>query len=1317
MRKKVFLILIALMSAWQTSFAYDFSAVSPSGHTLYYIYGGIYNGISTVHVIYPGEMSYSPSSTWSGYTKPTGNLVIPSSVTNAGNTYMVVGISSYAFFDCDGLITITIPSGVTSIGGHAFQSCSGIASVSIPNSVRYINECAFDECSSLTSVSIPNSVQSIGASAFGDCSSLTSITIPNSVVNIRDYTFQNCNSLTSVILGDSVTSIGNDAFSYCSSLISIIIPNSVTSIGNSAFYHCSSLTSVTIPDSVTSIGWYAFEYCSGLTSITIGNNITSIGREAFRFCSNLDTVFLKPFTPPTLGPSVFSYNASGRVFILNGCSYDNYYNNSSWNNYRSYLRHPIINFNFTLSVNESTYGFANVIPGPGNRDIRCDSTIVVEATSNYGYHLGQWSTGSTSNPDTITLVGDSVVTAFFLPNQYTLTVNADEHGTVTGNGAYNYLSNRTIAATANHGYHFTNWNDGVTNNPRTIILTQDTSFTAYFDINTYTITVQSSNTDRGSVTGGVTTEYLNTTTISATANYGYHFSHWNDGNTDNPRTVQVTDNATYTAYFDYDQFSLTVQSDNTAQGNVSGGGNYNYLSNRTITATPNYGYHFTQWDDGNTDNPRSITLTQDTAFTAFFENNSYTISVVSNDTVKGIALGSTTTLYLDSITISAAANNGYHFTHWNGGVTDNPRTVQVTGNTTYTAYFDYDQFTLTVQSENTAQGNVSGGGSYNYLSNRTITATPTYGHHFTYWNDGVTENPRTITLTQDTSFVASFERNSYIVTVLSNNETMGSATGGDTVLYLDSVTIHANANYGYHFVQWSDNDTDNPRTFQVTSNKTYTAQFTYNQYTITLNVDTSIHGTCTGDGTYDYLSNRIIRANTNYGYHFTYWQDGDTNNPRTITLTQDTIFTAYYAPNQYSILGQTNDSVTGVVEGSAIVDYLDSVTLEAIPNYGYHFVRWNDNNTDNPRTVQVMANANYTAYFDYDQFILTVQSDNTIQGYVSGGGSYDYLSNRTITATPNYGYHFTYWNDGVVENPRTITLTQDTSFTAHFAPNQYTLTVTAGEHGTATGGGTYDYGDTIVIQAYPEEHYHFTRWNDGNTSNPRQYRIEEDKTLTAFFAIDTHTVSVVPSDIVRGMVESTGTRFIYGTPCTVTATAYTGYTFAGWSNGVTANPYTFAVISDVELTALFVEEGEEVYTVTVESADPTMGTVSGGGQALNGGTVTITAIPNEGYRFLTWNDGNTENPRTVTVMGNITYTAYFESTQGIGDIDATEIKIYSKGGRIVVQGAEGVEARVYDLTGREVVRPNQNGETPVLPSGVYLVKVGILPARKVVVIW
>ena len=265
--------------------------------------------------------------------------------------------------------------------------------------------------------------------------------------------------------------------------------------------------------------------------------------------------------------------------------------------------------------------------------------------------------------------------------------------------------------------------------------------------------------------------------------------------------------------------------------------------------------------------------------------------------------------------------------------------------------------------------------------------------------------------------------------------------------------------------------------------------------------------------------------------------------------------------------------------------------------------------------------------------------------------------------------------------------------------------------GTANGGGEYDYLDTVVISTSATEHYHFVRWNDGNTDNPRQVVIECDTTFTAFFAIDTHTVHVETNDIARGMVEATGIEFAYGTPCTVTATAYTGYTFAGWSNGVNVNPYTFAVLSDVELTALFVAEGEQTYTVTVVSDDPTMGTVSGGGQALDGGTVTIRAVGNPGYHFLRWNDNNTDSVRTVEVHGNVTYTAYFasNSTEAIDDVNGSNIKVYAIDGRIVVEGRENRPVRVFNMMGQQM---NNNA----LPTGVYLVKVGTLPARKVVVI-
>ena len=1022
MKKKVLLVMVAILAMGQSAFAYDFSAVAPNGQTLYYNING-----SNVTVTSPN----SSSPYWTGSTKPTGVLIIPSSVNYNGTTYTVTCIGSHAFFSCDDITSVTIPNSVASISDYAFAYCSGLVSMTIPDSVTSIGNNAYYDCPLLTTVTLPNSLTSIGPSAFSWCIRLTSVIIPNTISSIPDGLFYNCLSLSSVTIPNSLTSIGSNAFGYCRKLTSVTIPNTVTSIGYGAFYNCSSLgsvtipntinnigvdafgqvnnilffgtatgcpwgaktlngyvnnglvyydssmtiltgfdgndSSITIPNSVTHIGDYAFNYCYNLTSITIPGSVDSIGNYAFYYCNNLTEIYSLAAVPPVLSYNSTFYHVGVGIPVYVACgAVATYQTTIVWNNFTNIQEIPWP----TVSIAENTNG---------NVDI-------VQAT-------------------------------------------CDNH-------------TATINAISNYGYHFTQWNDGDTNNPRTLSLTCDTTLTAFFERNTYHITMLSADEVMGyAIASDTLPLFGDSVTFTAISNYGYHFTHWNNdiGWTSNPTKQSVSGDATYIAYFDYNQYALSLNVDTFLHGSVSGAGVYNYLSENTIEATAAHGYHFSMWSDGNTDNPRTVMLTQDTSLIAYFEKNSYTVSAVSNDTVKGTAWGDITTLYLDSITISATANYGYVFSHWNDGNTDNPRTVQVTDNTTYTAYFDYDQFTLTVQSDNTAQGNVSGGGNYNYLSNHTITATPTYGHHFTYWNDGVTENPRT------------------------------------------------------------------------------------------------------------------------------------------------------------------------------------------------------------------------------------------------------------------------------------ITLTQDTTFTAHFAPNQYTLTVNAGEHGTATGSGTYNFGDTITIQAFPDDHYHFTRWNDGNTENPRQYRIEDNITLTAFFVIDTYTVSVVSSDIIRGMVEASGTEFVYGTPCTVTATAYTGYTFAGWSNGITANPYTFAVISDVELTALFVEEGEEVYTVTVESADPTMGTVSGGGQALNGGTLTIRAIPNNGYRFLSWQDGNTENPRTVTVTGNATYTAYFESTQGIGDIDATEIKIYATGGRIVVRGAERMETRVYDLTGREVVRPNQNGETPVLPSGVYLVKVGTLPARKVVV--
>ena len=430
------------------------------------------------------------------------------------------------------------------------------------------------------------------------------------------------------------------------------IPNSVTSIGDWAFEYCSSLTSIEIPNSVISIGNYAFSRCTGLTSVTIPNSVTSIGQEAFGYCTGLTSITCEAVTPPMLNSSVFGGVDKSIPLYVPAESVEVYRSTNGWAAFINIyaigeepfypiyvslydsIRNTEINWAIiSMDRDTSLFGEWNVISHSEEylvdvyREARNQWTLVAYSTP--WYNVRGWFAPDEVYSDTLflTVHDTTTVTLRVTERRYSLHLKTDncKQGLVrieswysqcdTISGYYRYQDTAFIKAIPNEGYHFTQWSDGNTDNPRIIELTQDTTFTAEFAKNTYTISTTSANPEWGTTAGDTTALYLDEVEISAIPNYGYHFVRWNDGNTSNPRTVTVTTNETFTATFAKDIYSITK---NAEHGSISGNSSAEYLNFVTLTVTPDYGYHFTQWSDGLKDNPRIFRITKDTAFTAEF---------------------------------------------------------------------------------------------------------------------------------------------------------------------------------------------------------------------------------------------------------------------------------------------------------------------------------------------------------------------------------------------------------------------------------------------------------------------------------------------------------------------------------------------------------------------------------------------------------------------------------------------------------------------------------------------------------------------------
>ena len=214
-----------------------------------------------------------------------------------------------------------------------------------------------------------------------------------------------------------------------------------------------------------------------------------------------------------------------------------------------------------------------------------------------------------------------------------VTTSDSLRGEASGSGTFTNMSRRTITATAYGGYRFVHWGDGNRDNPREILLTQDTLFTAYFvEQGEVYADVRSNDEGMGTVTGSGVYLEEDTIVLSATPHPYYKFLGWDDSVRDNPRELVITQDTLITALFaPFDRFQVTAEANNAGHGRVEGGGEYYEGDTATLTALPWTLWGFLQWDDGSTENPRRVVVTQDTAFTAIFVSHEAIEAVPEGD--------------------------------------------------------------------------------------------------------------------------------------------------------------------------------------------------------------------------------------------------------------------------------------------------------------------------------------------------------------------------------------------------------------------------------------------------------------------------------------------------------------------------------------------------------------------------------------------------------------------------------------------------------------------------------------------------------------
>ncbi len=824
----------------------------------------------------------------------------------------------------------------------------------------------------------------------------------------------------------------------------------------------------------------------------------------------------------------------------------------------------------------------------------------------------------------------------------------------------------TVTANTGSGYRFLNWTENSTvvstNSSYSFFVTSNRNLVANF-IQTFSITTTSSPVAGGSTSGGGTFDSGSPVTVTALSSAGYRFVNWTEGgtpvSTSSSYTFPANADRSLTANF-IQTYIISTSSSPVAGGSATGAGTYDSGSSVTVTAIPATGYRFNNWTEGgspvSTNSSFTFLASANRTLTANFIQI-YIISTSSSPVAGGSTTGGGTFDSGTSVTVTATPSTGYRFVNWTEGV--NPvsasasYTFSAVANRNLTANF-IQLVTITTASSPVAGGSTSGGGTFDSGTSVTVIAAPSAGYRFVSW----TESGSTVSTSASYTFIASANRNlianfilTYSVTTSSSPVAGGTTSGGGTYDSGSQATVIATPSAGYRFVNWTVSgsivSTASSYSFIVSSNRSLTANF-IQVFTVSTSSSPAAGGSTTGSGTYDTGSSVTVTATAATGYRFANWTEGGS------IVSSNTSYSFLAASNRtlvanfirtWTVTTSSSPAAGGSTTGNGTFDSGSSVTVTAVPAAGYRFLNWTEAGSvvSTSAGYTFTASANRTLIANFIQtFIISTASLPTGGGTTTGGGTFDSGSSVTVTATPAAGYRFVNWTEGgsqVSANPGyTFTLTSARSLTANFI-QIFTVSTssnpTAG--GSTTGNGTYDSGSSVTVTATAATGYRFSNWTEGgsqvSTSAAYTFAVTANRTLVANF-IRTWTVTTSSSPVAGGTTAGGGT-FDSGTSVTVTASPAAGYRFVSWTESgsvvSTSAVYTFTPSANRTLIANFVQ----TFAISTSSLPTGGGTTSGDGTFDSGSSVTVSAIPSEGYRFVNWSEGGI----AVSASASYTFTA------------------------------------------------------------------------------